>query len=254
MTALSAAALSVTADDGSRLLADVSVGVEPGETLLVCGPSGSGKTLLVKALKGLLEDRADLAVAGSVERSGRIGYVAQSPRTQLVRRGVRADVAFGPENHCVPPAEIEARIERTAKRLDATRLLDRQTASLSGGEATLVALMGALVMDPAVVLLDEPLASLDDRNRRLVLDALDRLVAADVSLVVAEHDIRDLVGRADRVVLVEDGRIQAGGDPRALMADLHHAGVTVPFDDAVAVERAAVATTGATDPPGGDPP
>lgn len=247
MTVLSAEALSVTAADGSVLLDDVDLEIDPGETVLVCGPSGSGKTMLVKAMKGLLDDRDDLGVHGTVRRSGAIGYVSQSPGTQLVRRTVRHDIAFGPENRCVPPDEIEARTDRVAQRLDAEHLLDRRTRHLSAGETALVALLGVLVMEPAVVVLDEPLAPLDLRNTRLVLDAIDRLRESGTAVVVAEHDVRDLLRRGDHVVLLDEGRVGGSGPPGELASELYRAGVTVPFPTAVAAERAG-------DGPAGDPP
>lgn len=257
MTVLSAASLSVTAADGTTLLDDVSLDVDTGEVVLVCGPSGSGKTLLVKALKGLLDGRDDLAVSGRVDRGGAIGYVGQTPRAQLVRRRVRHDVAFGPENRGVPPGEIRDRVERAARTLDATALLDRGTRDLSGGEATIVALLGALAMEPAAVVLDEPLATLDHRNTQLVLDALDHLAAGDAGIVVAEHDVRDLLDRGDHALLLDDGRVHRSGAPASMSRDLHRAGVTVPFDDAVTAERSRIRDATATDDPdpadGGDP-
>lgn len=238
MTVLAAEELHVTVD-GNSLLTDLTLSVAPGESLLVCGGPGSGKTLLLKALAGLMSDRDDLAVDGTVTRAGEIGYVFQYPATQLVRRTVRLDVGFGLENRGVPTLEIADRVEAIAERFDATHLLDRRVDALSAGETTIAALLGVLVTDPDVVLLDEPFSTLDAAGTRQVLRAIDRLEAADVAVVIAEHDARDLLTRVDRVLRLASGRIADAGPPRAVVDSLHRSGVKLPIRTQVAIERGA---------------
>jgi energy-coupling factor transporter ATP-binding protein EcfA2 len=214
-------------------------GPGPSGLLLVCSRTGTGKALLTEALRGLLDRRDDLSVSGEVVTDGDLGYVFQRPAAQLVRRTVRSDVAFGLENRAIPPDEIRALVDAYADRLGASDLLDRRVDTLSGGETAIVALLGVLVTEPDAIILDEPLAALDAPSTRRVLEAIDRIRADDTTLVIAEHDCRDLLSRADRVLLLEDGRTAATGAPESMVDDLHQAGIRVPFGTAVAIERRA---------------
>lgn len=235
MTVLAVDELTVRTPD-ELLLNDISLAIDTAETVLLAGPSGSGKTLLGSAIAGLLSERGTLSTAGAISRDGSVGMCLQNPRTQLVRERVRADVAFGLENRGVDPARIADRIDAWAERLDATHLLDRRVGTLSRGETTIVALLGTLVTEPDLVVLDEPLAALDASNRRLVLETIDTLQGR-TSLLVAEQDTTGLLGLADRVVLLEDGQITARGRPRAVAGSIREAGLAIPFGTAVALAR-----------------
>lgn len=236
MSLLAARDLTVTGPDGERLLGSLSLSIEAEETVLLAGGSGSGKSLLGLALGGLLDNRPSLSTEGTVSRSGSVGLLFQDPRTQLVRERVRSDVAFGLENRGVPPAEIHERIDAWARRLEVDHLLDRRVRALSRGERTLVALLGVLVTEPDVIVLDEPLAALDATNRSLVLDTIDEL-RGDQSLLVTEQHVSPLLTRVDRALVLEAGEIAAVGSPREVLPTLRRTGVRLPFGTQVTLER-----------------
>ncbi|MFB6102778.1 MAG: energy-coupling factor ABC transporter ATP-binding protein [Haloplanus sp.] len=211
---------AATAVDG------VSLSVADGECLVLAGPNGSGKTTLVRGFNGLLTpDEGSVCVNGRsvdadpVAARSSVGMVFQDPRDGFVAATVGADVAFGPENLGLARAEIDRRV---ADALDAVRMRGREDDridELSGGERERVAIAGALAMEPDHLVLDEPFTGLDWAARQSVLERLELLGAADVSIVVVTHDLRDLTALADRTVVLSDGRIAldvADPSPEAL--------------------------------------
>jgi biotin transport system ATP-binding protein len=186
----------------------------------IVGPNGAGKSTLARLLNGLalptsgrvsvdgLDTRQDLK---AVRR--RVGFVFQNPENQIVFPIVREDLAFGLKQLEPDRARREARIEDQLQRLGVAHLADRASHSLSGGERQLVALAAVLVMDPALVVFDEPTTQLDLRNRNRVRDAIAGL-AHDA--VVVSHDLA-LLEDFDRVLVIADGRVVADDQPAAAL-------------------------------------
>ena len=213
---------------------DVSVCIEDGEWVLLVGANGSGKTTLVRHFNALLEpDAGTVEVDGidptdsPVSARTRVGMVFQHPRDQFVAGTVEADVAFGPENLGLDREEIAQRVERA---LDAVGLNGRREAlvdRLSGGEQARVAIAGALAMEPSHLVLDEPFSGLDLPARESLLSYLDT-IAAETSIVVVTHDLRDLIERADRVIAMSEGRVVLEGPPDAVRDELPGLDVAVP--------------------------
>lgn len=192
----------------------VSLTIPDGEWIVLAGPNGSGKTTLVRHFNALLDpDEGSVTVDGRpvdddlVATRAAVGMVFQNPRDCFVAATVGADVAFGPENLGLDRAEIDRRVARALAAVEMDGRADERIDALSGGERARVAVAGALAMEPSHLVLDEPFAGLDWPARRTLLARLDDLAADGRSLVVVTHDLRDVAARADRVVVLADGRV-----------------------------------------------
>ncbi|MBG6138556.1 ABC transporter ATP-binding protein [Longispora fulva] len=212
-------------------LRDVDLTIEYGERVLLLGPSGAGKSTLLAALAGLLpgdsgEREGTLTVGGSA------GIVFQDPQSQLVMSRSGDDVAFGLENLGTPRDEIWPRVDEALRRVGFPYPRDRQVEALSGGEQQRLALAGALVARPDLLLLDEPTANLDPAGAALVREAIGRALG-DATMVLVEHRVAEALPLVDRVVVLEPGGgIMADGAPAEVFARygaaLAAAGVWVP--------------------------
>ncbi len=207
-----------------RALAGISLDIGPGESLAVLGPNGSGKSTLALLANGLfLPSVGSVTVDGMCtgdpaatwEIRSRVGVVFQNPDDQIVGTVVEEDVAFGPENLGVPPAELRRRVDEALARTGLAGLERREPHLLSGGQKQRLAIAGVLAFDPAYLVLDEPTAMLDPRGRADVLSVLDRLRADGRGIVHVTHHLAD-VASADRVLVLVRGEIAFLGTPEAL--------------------------------------
>ncbi len=220
--------LSIIDGKGNRLLRNLNLKIHEDKTTLICGEPGSGKTLLLKALTGLIPE--GMNKKGSVKKEGNTGLVFQNPEKQIVRSNVRMEAAFDLENRSLPRNKIVKRIEKYADLISAEHLLDRDIQNLSHGETTKAALLSVLVREPEIVLFDEPLSSLDYSNQKLLLDSIDRLRETGTTVVIAEHDLRDLVQRSDRAIILKDGEIVENCRVGDAKGRLYKEGLKLPFD------------------------
>ncbi len=212
----------------------VSVDVNAGERLALVGANGCGKSTLLKLLDGLLfaetgtyhafgaevtEDALEDAQFSKAFRS-RVGFVFQSSDVQVFSPSVRDEIAFGPLNMGLPADEVAGRVADTLEMLDIAELADRAPFQLSGGQKKRVAIGSVLVMNPDVLLFDEPTAALDPRTQQWLVELIVELNAAGKTIVLASHDLESLPVLADRcVVFSEDHRVVADGKPGDVLDD-----------------------------------
>jgi len=215
-------------------LDDVSLDVGRGERVALLGANGCGKSTLLKLLDGLLfadtgtytafdapitEDLLEDAQFNAGFRS-RVGFVFQNSDAQVFSSSVREEIAFGPLNMGMATAEVEQRVEDTLAMLDICTLADRAPYQLSGGQKKRVAIASVLVMNPDVLLFDEPTAALDPRTQQWLLELIADLNRAGKTIVVATHDLEHLDLLADRcAVFSEDHRIVAVGTTNEILGD-----------------------------------
>jgi energy-coupling factor transport system ATP-binding protein len=211
-------------------LRDISFSAEAGEILLVAGASGCGKTTLIRCINGLIPRSYRGDLQGSVLVSGEevrnfslarlaqsVGTLLQDPEKQILGAHVKSEVAFGPENLGLPAAEVNARVTEALARLGLAELRDRETFSLSGGEKQKATLGGVLAMRPSILLLDEPLASLDPASAHEALAAFRRLADEGATILLVEHRVEDaLAAKPNRVLYMKEGCIHYLGAPEGL--------------------------------------
>jgi len=213
--------------------------------VLVTGASGCGKSTLALTLAGLIPSRVHGELRGKVTFGGRplsglkpyeasqlVGLVFQNPNLQLINQTVQSEVAFGPENLALPQPEIAARVSWCLEVTGLAGMRQSATTTLSGGQKQRTAIAATLAMRPRILVLDEPLSDLDPVGAQEVLGTLRRLARDEgTGVVVVEHRVDEVAPWADRVVLMDDGRIIMDRPPRDAWADQQpwaKAGVGIP--------------------------
>ncbi len=228
----------------------ISFAANPGEILLIAGASGCGKTTLIRCINGLIPRSYKGELSGRVlvfgedtstwklsQISQKIGTVLQDPERQILGTRVLNEVAFGLENLGMPRQEIFKRVDETLSYLSISHLRDRETFNLSGGEKQMVALAGVLAMRPSILLLDEPLASLDPASARDTLDTVRALADGGMTVLLIEHRVEDVLRiRPERVMFMTDGQVRYLGNLPGLSKVVNYREVKLPAEDII--ERA----------------
>ncbi len=224
-------------------LIDVDFQVFPGEYVGIIGHTGSGKSTLIQHLNGLLKPTRgqillhgqDIWANAKATRLARfkVGLVFQYPEYQLFEETVYKDIAFGPKNMRLDEKEIDRRVHESAYFVGLTDdLLQKSPFELSGGQKRRVAIAGVIAMEPEVLILDEPTAGLDPIGRESILKNIqDFHDAKNATIIIVSHSMEDMARVADRIVVINDGRIPLQGPPHEIFAhgdELRAMGLNTP--------------------------
>jgi cobalt transport protein ATP-binding subunit len=226
--AIKVQALCFRYPDGTAALTDVSFTVGTGECVGLLGPNGSGKSTLLRHLNGILPERLP-ASENAVHIEGaavtkdnvatvrrRTGLLFQDPDDQLFCSTVREDVAFGPQQLGLTPAETDRRVQEALAQVGLTHLAHRPPHHLSAGEKRRACLAGVLASTPGILVLDEPTSGLDPRGRRELILLL-RAIAA--TKLIATHDLELVVELCPRSLILDGGKVIADGPTAILLND-----------------------------------
>ena len=234
---------SYPADEGEEpalVLKGVDLAVEKGSFVVVLGHNGSGKSTLAKTFNGILLPAGGKVYVAGMDTSDEnlllairstVGMVFQNPDNQIVANVVEEDVAFGPENLGIPSPEIRKRVDDALAAVGMGEFARHAPHLLSGGQKQRIAIAGVLAMEPECIVLDEATAMLDPVGRREVLSAVHKLNREKgITVVLITHHMNEAED-ADRVAVMDDGRIAMDGTPREIFTQvdqLRSMGLTVP--------------------------
>lgn len=241
-----------------RAISNLNLEIERGSFTAIIGKNGSGKSTLAKNLNGLLlptegiiyvdgYDTRDDNSIWNVRQTA--GMVFQNPDNQLVSAIVEDDVAFGPENLGIDPAEIRRRVDKALEDVNMGQFKKKAPHLLSGGQKQRIAIAGVVAMKPKCIIFDEPTAMLDPKGRAEIMSIIDELHAEGITVILITHFMDEAV-RADRVIIMHEGKILLDGTPQQVFeqeelirsvnldvplmvemgAKLRRAGIDVPAD------------------------
>ena len=226
-----------------KALENVSFAVERGEFVGIIGHTGSGKSTLMQHLNGLLKpesgeiflDGVDIWSNKKITRESRfrVGLVFQYPEYQLFEETVYKDIAFGPKNMGLKPAEIDRRVREAAKLVGLTDAqLEVSPFDLSGGQKRRVAIAGVIAMEPEVLVLDEPTAGLDPEGREEVLSNIEAYrKSKNATIMMVSHSMNDVARLADRLLVMNDATLAMEGTPEQVFTraqELANMGLDIP--------------------------
>ena len=208
--------LSFAYEKEEPVLSDINLMAHDGESIGIIGANGIGKSTLMKLLVGLyLDYEGVLEIAGHpVDKKNlnhvreHIGYVFQDSDSQLFLSTVEDDVAFGPQNYGLSDDEVEKRVVDALEKVHITDLRKKHTYKLSGGEKKLASIATILAMNPDIIIMDEPEAALDPRNRKNLIRIINEINSLKL---ITSHDLDFIMDTCERTVLLDEGRIIADG-------------------------------------------
>lgn len=227
--------LCVAYDESIRALEHITLMMNDHHCIGIIGENGSGKSTFLSSIIGLIDYRGQITVDGldvkkDIEKvREKIGFVFQNSDHQLFMSNVYEDIAFGLINQGKTKTEIEERIKQIARQLHIEDLLSRPSHHLSGGQKRMIALATVLVMQPDILLLDEPSSFLDPKSRRIIIQILHQL---EQQIIFATHDLDMALDICDEVILLNHGQVKAIGKVQDILTNkelLEDNGLELPF-------------------------
>jgi cobalt/nickel transport system ATP-binding protein len=222
-TAIGIADLRFAYPDGVQALRGVDLAIAAGEKVALLGPNGAGKTTLLLQLNGILRGEGEIRIMGQPlaqknlkQIRAQVGLVFENPDDQLFSPTVFEDVAFGPMYMGLPKEEVLERVRLALEQVGMVGFEKRLPHRLSLGQKKRIAIATVLSMNPAILALDEPFASLDPRARRELMRLLADLPQ---TMIVSTHEIAIVPHLFPRTVVMDEGRVVADGDTEAILAD-----------------------------------
>ncbi len=222
---------------------NINFSVSKGEFIIFAGRNGSGKTTLFHHFNGLLSpDSGKIIINGKdikknlVHARKTIGMVFQDADTQIVGETVFDDIAFGPENLKLPRETINKRVISTLEILKLVHLKDRNPSTLSGGEKRKLAIAGILAMNPQIIVLDEPFSNLDYPGTLELISCIKSLHKSGHTIIMATHDIEKIISCATRLIIMNNGTIEADDKPVNLLKQLEKFGIKEPCASKLGME------------------
>lgn len=210
--------------DRTKALKGVSLNIRRGDKVAVMGANGSGKTTFFLCLNGVLKgEKGEIVFDGKkvehdkkglTELKRKVGIVFQDPDSQLFLPTVYQEVSFGPMNLKWDKDVVQKRVDDMLGKMNLWHLRDKPTHFLSGGEKKRVSIADVLVMEPEVMILDEPTAALDPRHARQIDGIIAELSQKGITLLISTHDVERALAWANTVVVFDEGQISAVGSPR----------------------------------------
>ena len=210
--------------ENTPVLQDITLHIDAGTSVGLVGANGAGKSTLMKLMVGLISPSEGRVEVGgkTVEKKNlpeirrKVGYVFQDADNQLFMSTVYEDIAFGPLNYGLSREEADTRVQAAMEQTGTTHLKDQPVYQMSGGEKRLVSIATILAMEPDCILMDEPEAGLDPRNRRRLIELLNSLSPAKL---IACHDLDLIMDTCERTVLMSHGMIVADGPTESILRD-----------------------------------
>lgn len=232
--------LSFEYREGENTIENISFDVPKGSYTTILGHNGSGKSTIAKILMGLLEKKEGTIKINGIELNeenlndvrNQIGIVFQNPDNQFIGATVRDDIAFGLENNCVDPKDMDQIITEYASKVGMIDFLDHEPTKLSGGQKQRVAIAGILAMSPSIIILDEATSMLDPKGRKEINELVHQLnKEKNMTILSITHDIEE-AALSDQVILISDGHIIDLGTPDEVLTkkeQIESLALDIPF-------------------------